>query len=225
MIQAIRSKHFIYGMVLLLFIVISSSTAYAGEVTLSWNAPTTNEDGTPLTDLDGYIVYYGTASGSYSQDTNVGNVTTYQVTGLTDGATYYFSVTAYDTSGNESAYANENSKYIPIPDTTSPVISAVQSSGITLSSAVIAWTTDETSDTQIEYGTTSSYGSTTALNTSMVTSHTQSLSNLSASTLYHYRVRSRDAAGNLGVSGDYTFTTADPPDIIPPAKPLALVTD
>src|SRR5205823_5843381 len=53
------------------------------------------------------------------------------------------------------------------------------------------------------------YGSSSALNTSLVTSHTATLAGLSGTTVYHYRVRSRDAAGNPATSGDFTFTTLD----------------
>jgi len=93
------------------------------------------------------------------------------------------------------------------PDTTPPAISAILSSSITSTSASISWTTDEVSDTQIEYGTTTSYGSSSTVNTNLVTSHSQSLSGLTASTVYHYRVKSRDASGNPANSGEYTFTT------------------
>ena len=71
----------------------------------------------------------------------------------------------------------------------------------------------------MEYGLTSSYGSNTTLSASMVTSHSQSLSGLSAGTLYHYRARSKDASGNLSYSGDYTFTTGSAPDTSPPTNP------
>jgi hypothetical protein len=77
---------------------------------LSWSAPTTNTDGTQLKDLAGYKAYYGTASRTYSQVVDVGNVTTRQINNLTDGLTYYFAVTAYDTLKNESVYSNEVSK-------------------------------------------------------------------------------------------------------------------
>lgn len=92
------------------------------------------------------------------------------------------------------------------PDTTAPVISGVAASGISSSSATITWTTDENSDSVVEYGTTTSYGS-TASNPSMVLNHSVGLSGLSASTLYHYRVKSKDAANNTATSGDFTFTT------------------
>src|SRR5207253_178426 len=64
--------------------------------------------------------------------------------------------------------------------------------------------------------TTTAYGSQTALNSSQVTAHSLALSSLSASTMYNYRVKSRDAAGNLATSGNFTFTTAAPPDTTPP---------
>jgi hypothetical protein len=101
-------------------------------------------------------------------------------------------------------------------DTTPPAISAVAASGITSSGVTITWTTDEAATSQVEYGLTTSYGSTTTADTNLVTSHSVSLSGLSADTLYHYRVKSKDASDNEAVSGDYTFTTAAPPDTTPP---------
>ena len=96
----------------------------------------------------------------------------------------------------------------PAADTTAPAISAVASSSITTSGATVTWTTNEASNTQVEYGTTTSYGSSTTLNTTMLTAHSATLSGLSAGTLYNYRVKSRDAAGNLATSGNFTFTTS-----------------
>jgi hypothetical protein len=81
-----------------------------GVLNLSWVAPTTNADGTELTDLAGYKVYYGTSTGNYgTTPTDAGNVTTYTLTGLTKGTTYYIAVTAYDTSDNESDKSTEGS--------------------------------------------------------------------------------------------------------------------
>jgi hypothetical protein len=67
----------------------------------------TNTDGTPLTDLAGYKIYYGTTSGTYTTSIDVGNVTNYTLTGLTPGLTYYIAVTAYDKARDESGYSNE----------------------------------------------------------------------------------------------------------------------
>lgn len=89
---------------------------------------------------------------------------------------------------------------------TGPVISNVQASA-QRRSASITWTTDVPADSQVEYGTTTSYGSRSSLNTTLVVNHSVGLSGLARFTTYHYRVYSRDAAGQLTVSGDLTFTT------------------
>jgi hypothetical protein len=86
---------------------LGAATAQAAQAVLSWSAPTTNTDGTPIKSLSGYKVFLGTASGNYSQNVNVGNVNSYTVANLTDGTTYYFAVTAYDASGNASGYSNQ----------------------------------------------------------------------------------------------------------------------
>jgi chitodextrinase len=78
---------------------------------LTWDAVTT------IPNPAGYRVYYGIASGTYSQAAgagiNVGNVTTFTVNGLTSGTRYFFAVTAYDGSNNESGFSNEVFKDIP----------------------------------------------------------------------------------------------------------------
>jgi len=74
-----------------LFIIIISlnaPAAFASVVTLSWNAPTTSADGTPLTDLAGYKIYYGTSSRAYSTAIDVGNVTKHMVSNLENGVEY-----------------------------------------------------------------------------------------------------------------------------------------
>ncbi len=205
------SKKIKPGWTLALIILSTLNTlAFAENATLTWN-PNTESD------LSGYKVYYGTSSGSYGLPIDVGDTTTHSLSGLGSGTTYYFAVTAYDTSGNESGFSSEVNKSFPSTDTTAPVISGTAAGSITTSSANISWTTDEASDTQIQYGTSTSYDSSTTADSTLLTSHNGTLSGLSASTLYHYRVLSRDAAGNLATSGDNTFTTLTPPDTTPPA--------
>jgi hypothetical protein len=92
-------------------------------------------------------------------------------------------------------------------DITSPTISSVRSSGITKNEVTIKWSTDEPADSRVEYGLTTAYGSFTTLDSTLVTSHSQQLISLRAGTTYHYRVISRDAAGNPTVSADRTFKT------------------
>jgi len=84
-----------------------TSGSGSSSLMLSWNAPTTNTDGTPLTDLAGYKLYYGTKPGQYDQVLTVGSFTTAEIDGLYPGTTYYLAVTAYDIFGNESDFSNE----------------------------------------------------------------------------------------------------------------------
>lgn len=84
----------------------SSNSNPENSLTLNWDAPTTNVDGSPLTDLVGYKIYYGSSSGDYTDIIDVGNVTTYKIAALSSGQ-WCFTITAYDLSGNESSYSNE----------------------------------------------------------------------------------------------------------------------
>ena len=93
--------------------VASNTTTVApptasGGVTLNWTPPTENTDGSPLTNLAGYNIHYGTASGDYSQTVSVSNpgLATYVVDNLGPG-TYYFSIGAVSSSGAESPLSSE----------------------------------------------------------------------------------------------------------------------
>ena len=77
------------------------------QVSIGWNAPEFDEDGNPLNDLAGYRVYYGNQSRQYTVSRNVGNQTRATISPLDPHAAYYFAVTAYDSSGNESSYSQE----------------------------------------------------------------------------------------------------------------------
>lgn len=94
-------------------------------------------------------------------------------------------------------------------DNTAPLISglSVQATGKT--GAVIAWTTDEAATTQVEYALVASEVSATIPDTNLVTSHTVTLSGLTAGTTYSFRVKSKDASGNEAVSQDYTLVTSN----------------
>jgi hypothetical protein len=86
---------------------LNPSTAFAYDATVRWDAPLTNANGTPLTDLAGYYIYYGTESRNYDSKINAGNGTEYTVSNLTEDVNYYFAVSAYDSSGNESSFSDE----------------------------------------------------------------------------------------------------------------------
>jgi hypothetical protein len=88
--------------------------ASSGSATLSWSAPVTNTNGTALTDLAGYHIHYGTAAAALSTVIDVSDpgTTSYTINSLASG-TWYFAVSAYTTSGLESALSNTGSKSIP----------------------------------------------------------------------------------------------------------------
>ena len=155
-------------------------------------------------------VEYGTAA-TYGRSTTASTRVTAHaktITGLTNNTLYHFRVKSKDAAGNV-AVAGDRSFTTLAPDKTPPVITAVSVSGISTSTATVTWLTDEPADTQVQFGTATSYGKTTSLSTTKVTSHTQELTGLTAGKAYHYRVKSRDAAGNLAMSSDYTFTASE----------------
>jgi len=81
-------------------VYFASAASQASKVTLTWDA---NND----PNLAGYIIYYGTSSGQYTQKINVGKVTTATVTGPQVGSYYFFAVAAYNLTKLESAFSNE----------------------------------------------------------------------------------------------------------------------
>lgn len=83
------------------------SSPTAGTATLDWVPPTQNSDGSALTDLAGYYVYYGTSPENLTESVKVSNpgLSAFTVGNLTSG-TWYFAVSAYSSSGVESARTN-----------------------------------------------------------------------------------------------------------------------
>lgn len=147
-------------------------------------------------------VYYGLSSSYGSQVADGSAVTSHSITltGLTPGSSYHYQVVsanAYGTTASGDFTFNTAGK---------PIISGVLATGIASSSATIRWATDVPADSLVEYGLTDSYGSSTALDSTEVTSHSVAVSGLQANTTYHYRVRSANAAGTT-YSEDYTFKT------------------
>jgi hypothetical protein len=89
-------------------------------LTLAWE-PNTEED------LAGYKVSYGTRSGDYDFTIDLGKVTQYTLTGLAPGTQYYFALTAYDTSLNESDFSAEVSA---VTDPKNTVVSDFDADGV-----------------------------------------------------------------------------------------------
>ena len=90
------------------FIVqVRAPAATSGSATLYWIPPTQNTNGTPITNLAGFHIYYGTSANALTTTVTVegGSSATYTITGLNAG-TYYFSVVAYNTEGVDSPNSN-----------------------------------------------------------------------------------------------------------------------
>jgi len=151
------------------------------------------------------------------------SVTTHAVglSGLSAGTQYHYRVKSGAPGGAVAVSGDFTfTTQAPAP----PVIGSVQASGVSASGATVTWTTDTASDTTVQYGLTTSYGS-SAGSSGLVTSHSQGLSGLSASTQYHYRVQSKDGFGQVSVSGDLTFTTTNAPPVVPAFRSTSSVTN
>jgi hypothetical protein len=158
------------------------------------------------------------------------STSTYQAYPIRKGVAYNFQNTTYFPDGYAQFYSNGSwagwtqwgvanrtdgdlQFYFALAASTpAPTISNVAAGSLSSNSASITWNTDQSSTSQVEYGTTTSYANATNINSSMVTSHSMALSSLVASTLYHYRVLSTNSAGDQSASGDLTFTTNSAPD-------------
>jgi hypothetical protein len=105
----IRSRRAILGFFLfnVLFAVMQLSAFATGSVTLAWNASTNSSTA-------GYNIYYGRASGAYTNPVNAGNATNVTISVLVEGTTYYFAATTYAASGMESPFSSEVSYTVPL---------------------------------------------------------------------------------------------------------------
>ena len=167
--------------------------------TITWE---TNEAATTL-------VNYGLTGLYGSVGMGISFVTAHSVTltGLTPGTLYHFQAVSADFWGNTAYSADQNFTTLSGPDSTAPIISNIQAINITQTSADITWDTNELADSKVDYGLTTSYELGTIDSAALTSSHLLSLTGLTPNTLYHFRVRSADAAANEAVSGDNTFTT------------------
>jgi hypothetical protein len=150
---------------------------------------------------------------SYGQTTSYGTstpvvstlVTSHSVTltGLTAGITYDFEVVSVDASSN--SVTSSNSSFSTLASTMT--ISAVQATAITATGATITWTTSAPASSQVVYGLTSSYGSSTTAVATLVTSHSVTLTGLTAGTAYNFAAVSAPSGGTSTTSANSTFTT------------------
>jgi len=116
-------------------------------------------------------------------------------------------ISTNDGTGNANCSGSLGTAISGVADVTAPRIDEVTVTNITSSSATFNWGTDEASDSKVDYGLTEDYGLNKS-DSAMITTHTLSLSSLSAGTTYAYSVTSTDASGNISRADQGTITTA-----------------
>ncbi len=207
--------------------VITSSPT-AGSITNStaviqwW----TNEPSNSLVQYGSNYGVSGTSNwGEYPASASNANLVQFHqmtLTGLSGNTTYYFRVGSTDAFNNGPTTSSQVSfSTQPDPDTSVPVIIyPISVQGITNSSAMVRWTTDEASNSEVQYGTSSSAWdnySLTRTDGGMVTSHEVTLTGLLSGTTYYFMVGSTDALNNgPATSSEFTFSTLSVADTTAP---------
>lgn len=173
--------------------------------TLSW---TGSDDVTPPAGLQFAYHLDGQSFSAF------GAATSLTVTQMTDGV-HTITVKARDAAGNQDATPAVATFTV---DTLPPVlnsIGAVPAAG----QCQITWGTSEPATAQVEYGTTTNYGTLTVILSTLTASHQVVLTGLTPVLPYHYRVRSKDGCGHEAISPDFSFTTV--PDTTAPDTTIA----
>ncbi|HSX33757.1 MAG TPA: hypothetical protein VLF91_05480 [Candidatus Saccharimonadales bacterium] len=187
---------------------LAANATYTDTISLSWQS---------AADYGGVTAY-----NVYRGGVNVATVTSgtsYNDTGLTEGATYTYSVSAVDASGNESALSTSTS--IVVPDSTPPSAPADLSATAASSTEVdLSWTAS-TDNLGMSSYTLSRDG--VSLATLPASATTYSDLTTSAQTTYTYTLIASDAAGNPSNPSTATITTPANPDSTPPSAPANLV--
>jgi hypothetical protein len=170
---------------------------------ITWN---TNEPATSQVQ-HGFSSSYGDVT---VENSNLVTSHSVELSGLTAGREYHYSVISKDSSDNEriSVDYTFTTQGGTFPDTTPPVISDVNAVNIVMMGATITWDTDEPATSRVQYGATAIYGNSTLEDSNLVTGHSVNITDLIPGIEYHYRVISKDSSGNEKISIDYTFKTS-----------------
>ena len=175
---------------------------------ISW---TTDEPSTSVID-------YGV--GSFTSTTSTpGMVTNHIVTiqGLSPLTTYDFRVNSTDPAGNGPTSANGSFTTLAAPDVTAPqIVSGPTVVFVDQTTAIVQWETDEPASSSIAYGTGSLDSTLSGPAGVFTTSHSMTITGLTALTTYNAQVTSADPSGNSTSSSQFSFTTLAEPDTAPP---------
>jgi hypothetical protein len=211
--QVIRSEDLTFatsqvtGIPVLSHPVVTDIKATSATVTWTTDKPSASQ-----------VEYGTTGAHSFLSAFNPTMVTSHSVilTGLTSGATY--DATAMSTDSNGQVGKSANVAFTVSGHFETPVISLVNTGGITTNSATVSWTTDQPSATQVAYGLGTTYGSLSAFNPSLVTTHSMILTSLTPGTTYNFSALSSNSSGQVGASANFAFSTVAAPPVIKRVK-------
>ena len=189
---------------------VSVKATSSWKLALSWEKPEVSPE-----TVSSYSIYRSTDGVTFS-DTPLATTTgiAYVDTGLLQ-QTYYYTVKACDNVENCGVATAVVSL---LPDgryTSAPALSSGPTvSNVTTKAASISWSTDRSSDSKVQYGTSpGTYFVSEPSNSTKVTDHSIALSNLSPGTTYYYKAKWTDEDGNTGVSAEKNFTTEPAPSV------------
>jgi titin len=182
----------------------------AGAMTVNWSSLSL---GSSVLSTAGYKVSYGTSLGTTTTD--VGNVTTKNITGLTSGQTYYFAVSAYDNdpfSPNPTQNSPGISDLLATPPTVTvtpgQATTSLTQTSVTLNATTTSDGSASTTDRGFYYGTSPAYGSVASTtSTQGIGAFSQNLTGLACNTTYHFIAFATNPAGTGTSTPDQTFTT------------------
>lgn len=185
---------------------VSVKATSSWKLAISWEAPADVGSG-----VASYAIFRSTDGVNFNSLATSGGISFVDV-GLTQQA-YYYKVKACDSTNNCGAFSEvvtllpDGKFVVPANLTSDPVASSV-----TTKKAIVSWSTDRTADSKIAYGLSSGdYLDEEVSNSTHVTSHILTLTNLSPGTTYYYVTKWTDEDGNTGTSAESTFETAPPP--------------
>jgi hypothetical protein len=161
----------------------------------------------PVTATANLVYAYSVDGGAFSA---FGSATTVSLSGLADGQ-HVFAVEARDQAGNVDP--TPAVVHFTVSTTAGPAISGISTS-TSAGQATITWITDQPSSSQVNYGLTASYGSSSPVNSSLVTSHSVTLNTLIPDTNYHFQVISSNECLRETASADNTFFSPPAPDLL-----------
>lgn len=196
----------------------------SAQIVIAWNDNSNNED---KFNIEKKKSSDSTTSWTYLAQVGT-NVTQYTDTAIVSGVQYDYRVQACLSGTGCSGYSTLLNAIFNTTTSTTLSFTNVLADSITSNSARITWTTNIASDSTVEYNlanSTSSIASTARCDQGgNVLSHCVNLTGLSSGANYQYRVKSKDASGNISISGTYTFTTAttSTTDTQPPTAPTFL---